>query len=246
MGSEETLVYQEPAPFLEIENILQSMKRVPRFGRFLHSTLLGLIFLFFAAPPTAFAHGEDQSDASVKTNLEVFQTEFASVATELLQKSGVGLERNLVLNVRSPDTCWLARNTIAEVLKKMNYSVYFSAPGGEAGGASIDIGIVETKVQYGKTFREGFLGKRKTERTISTIVSASVRSAQNEILFAGDVSRASKDTVNVSDVSDLENPSLSFTHGDPPDAGFLDEVLEPIIIVGASAVVVYLFFTVRS
>jgi hypothetical protein len=222
------------------------MKLVPKFGPFLHSTLLELIFLFLAASSNGSARGEDRSNAPVKTNLEVFQTEFASLAAELLQREGAGLERNLVVNVRSPDTCWLARNTIVEALKKLNYTVYLPSPGSEGRGASIDIGIVETKVRYGKTFRESFLGGRKTERTISTIVSASVRNVQNEILFAGGVSREYKDTVNVSDVSDLENPLISCTHGEPPDADFLDELLEPIIIVGASAVVVYLFFTVRS
>jgi hypothetical protein len=222
------------------------MKIVPGFGPFLRSTLLELILLFVAVPSNGSAHGEGQSEDPVKTNLEVFRIEFTSVATELLQRSGAGLERNLVLNVRSPDSCWLARNTIVEALKKMNYNVYLSSPGSEGRGVSIDIGIVEAKVRYGKTFRESFLGGGKTERTISTIVSASVRNLQNEILFAGDVSREYKDTVNVSDVSDLENPSISCTHGEPPDSDFFDELLEPIIIVGASAVVVYLFFTVRS
>lgn len=246
MTSEETLVYQEPAPFLEKEDALRSMKLVPKFSPFLHSTLLGLIFLFLAVSSNGSAHGEDRSNAPVKTNLQVFQTEFASVAAELLQRSGVGLEQNLVVNVRSSDTCWLARNTILEALKKLNYSVYLSSPGSEGRGAAIDIGIVETNVRYGKTFRESFLGRRKTERTISTIVSASVRNVQNEFLFVGDVSREYKDTVKVNDVSDLENPLISCTRGEPPGADFFDELLEPIIIVGASAVVVYLFFTVRS
>jgi hypothetical protein len=222
------------------------MKLVHQFGWITGSTLAGLIFLFLALSQQALARGEDQSERSVKTNLEVFQTELASLATELLQKSGVGLERNLAVSVRSPDTSWVARNTIVEALKKQSYSVYLSSPDSESRGAAIDIGIVETKVRYGNTFRESFLGKRKTERTISIIVSANVRSAQHEVLFAGAVSRAYKDTVNVSDVPELENASIHFTHGEPPGAGFFEEVLEPIIIVGASAVVVYLFFTVRS
>ena len=154
--------------------------------------------------------------------------------------------RNVVVNVRSPDTSWVARNTIVEALTKLNYSVYLPSQGGEGKAAIIDLGIVEMKVRYGDVFREGVLGTRKTERTINTTLSANVRNAQNEILFAGAVSRALKDTVVVSDVAQLENSSIAFTHGEPPKTDFFENVLEPVIIIGASAVVVFLFFTVRS
>ncbi|MGA9362813.1 MAG: hypothetical protein WBW16_00410 [Bacteroidota bacterium] len=222
------------------------MMSVPRHDRFAHSTLVGLIFLFFILSPDTHAAGGDQSDLPVKTNLEVFQTELSSLAAELVQKSGDGLGRNVVVNVRSQDTSWVARNTIVEALTKLNYSVSLPSSGGERKGATIDLGIVEMKVRYGDVFREGFLGKRRTERTISTTVSANVRNVQNEILFVGAASRAHKDTVDVSDVAQLENSSISFTHGEPPGTDFFENVLEPAIIIGASAVVVYLFFTVRS
>jgi hypothetical protein len=222
------------------------MKHVPQFGRFTHSTLIGLIFLFLTSPAQTHAYGEDQGDPPVKTNLEIFQIELSSLAAELVQRSGDGLGRSLVVNVRSPDTSWIARNTIVEALTKLNYSVYLSSSAGEGSGAAVDLGIVEMKVRYGDAFRESFLGTRKTERTISTTISANVRNAQNEVLFVGAVSRAYKDTVNVGDVAELESSSISFTHGEPPGTEFLEDVLEPIIIVGASAVAIYLFFTVRS
>ena len=222
------------------------MMPAPRHGSFAHSTLVGLIFLFSTLLLKAQTAGGDQSDLPVKNNLEVFQTELSSLAAELVQKSGDGLGRNVVVNVRSPDTSWVARNTIVEALTKLNYSVYLPSQGGEGKSAIIDLGIVEMKVRYGDVFREGVLGTRKTERTINTTLSANVRNAQNEILFAGAVSRALKDTVDVSDVAQLENSSIAFTHGEPPKTDFFENVLEPVIIIGASAVVVFLFFTVRS
>jgi hypothetical protein len=222
------------------------MMSVPRHGRFAHSTLVGLIFLFFALPLETRAAAGVESDLPVKTNLEVFQAEFSSLAAELVQKSGDGLGRTVVVDVRSPDTSLVARNAIMEALKKLNLTVFLSSPGGEGKRATIDLGIVEMKVQYGDVFREGFLGTRKTERTISTTFSADVRNIQNEILFVGAISREHKDTVDVSDVARLENSSVSFTHGEPPGTDFFENMLEPAIIIGASAVVVYLFFTIRS
>jgi hypothetical protein len=222
------------------------MMAVPRHGSCAHSTLLGLIFLFFIPPLNTQAAGGDQGDLPVKTNLGVFETELSSLVAELVQKSGDGLGRNVVVNVRSQDTSWVVRNTIVEALTKLNYSVYLSSQSGAAKAATIDLGIVEMKVRYGDVFREGFLGTRKTERTIGTGVSANVRNVQSEILFVGAISRVHRDTVDVSDVAKLENPSLSFTHGEPPATDFFENMLEPAIIIGASAVVVYLFFTVRS
>jgi len=222
------------------------MKDAALFGRFTHSTLTGLIFLFLATLSHIRAYSKEQGDPPIRTNLEVFQTELSLLAAEVVQRSGDGLGESLFVTVRSSDTSWVARNTIVEALKKLNYSVFLLSSAGEARGAAIDLGIVEMRVRYGDAFRESFLGTRKTERTISTTISANVRNAQNEVLFAGAISKAYKDTVNVSQVPELESPSIFFTHGELRGTEFLEEVLEPIIIVGASAVVVYLFFTVRS
>ncbi len=212
----------------------------------MHSTLLGLIFLFLPVRSSALAQGEDGGDPARKTNLEIFRGEIASIAEELVQKSNLRSERNLFVNVRSPDTSWAAPNSLLEALKRLNYNVFLSLAGERGKVAILDLGFVEARVRYGPAFREGLLGKRKTERTVSTVISGNVRDAKDEIVFAGSLSRTFRDTVRVGELTELENPAIPFTRGEPPEGGFFDNVLEPLVLIGASAVVIYLFFTVRS
>jgi hypothetical protein len=211
-----------------------------------HSTLDGLIFLFFLRGLLTSAYAGELSDLPIKTNLEIFQSQLDSLASELLEKANLGHEKDLFLNVRPSDSFLVARNMISEALKRLRYHVFFDAQTDGLEGAAIDLAFVQTVVRYGNAFRENILGERKAERTISTVISVNVRSARNEVLFAGSLSRMSRDTVSVGDIPDLENSFVPFTHGEAPEGGVFDNILAPAIIVGASAVVIYLFFTVRS
>jgi hypothetical protein len=211
-----------------------------------HSTLDGLIFLFLLTGLSTRLHAGESTDLSTKTNLEVFRSQLDSLASELLQRANLGQERNLFLNVRSSDSSLVVRNMISEAFKRLRYNVFLASHGNGSEGAAIDLAFVEIAVRYGRAFRENILGGRKAERTISTVISANVRSAGNEVLFAGNLARTSRDTVSVGDIPDLENLSIPFTHGEAPEGGVFDNILAPAIIVGASAVVIYLFFTVRS
>ena len=211
-----------------------------------HSTLLGLIFLFLSELSLVLAQERESGDPVVRPNLEIIRSGVAAITMEILKKSDVSTEKNLLVEFRTSDTSGVIRNTLLETLKRMKYTVFISSSTAKREGASLDIGPVETRVRYGPAFRESFLGKRKTERTIEVAVSANIRNARGEVLFAGSLSRAFSDTIHVGDLPDLEIPSIPLTQGEPPEGGFFDSVLEPLIIIGASAVAVYLFFTVRS
>jgi hypothetical protein len=54
------------------------------------------------------------------------------------------------------------------------------------------------------------------------------------------------DVVEVSLIESLENPSVPQTHGVFPPEGFFAGWAEPLVLLGAVAVAVYLLFTVRS
>lgn len=222
------------------------MKFLKIIGLHRHSTLFGLIFLFLAQLSSVFAQEKDSGDPGVRPNLEIIKSEVAALTMEIMKKSDVSTEQNLLVKFRISDTSWVVRNALLETLKRMKYNVFLSSSTEKQEGVSLDIGLVETKVRYGPAFRESFLGKRKTARKIEVAVSANIRDARDEVLFAGSLSRGFSDTIHVGDLPDLEIPSIPLTQGEPPEGGFFDSVLEPLIIIGASAVAVYLFFTVRS
>ena len=58
--------------------------------------------------------------------------------------------------------------------------------------------------------------------------------------------RIVKDTVEFSEISQLENSGIAATHGTLPGEGFFSTLIEPIVTIGALAVGVYLLFHVRT
>lgn len=55
------------------------------------------------------------------------------------------------------------------------------------------------------------------------------------------------DTIDTDNIPSLENTSYPFTIGTlVEESSFWDDALEPVVYVGAAAVVIYLLFTVRS
>ena len=54
------------------------------------------------------------------------------------------------------------------------------------------------------------------------------------------------DTVNANMIKKIENPAFPFTQASIPAEPFFSSIYEPVIAVGAAALTVILFFTVRS
>jgi hypothetical protein len=102
--------------------------------------------------------------------------------------------------------------------------------------------IDNSKVTYSDPERDGIFGDFYTERTIGLSVNYLISSDQSLKSF----NLTSKDTINVKDVENVENRSYPFTQGELPPEPFFSSLLEPIVAIGAAAVIVILFFSVRS
>ena len=99
-----------------------------------------------------------------------------------------------------------------------------------------------TFVGYTEPERDGIFGDFFTERTIE--LSGNYFISNNPQVE--DFKFAVKDTINVEDVENVENRSYPFTQGELPPEPFFSSLLEPIVAIGAAAVTVILFFSVRS
>lgn len=216
------------------------------------STPLELIFLFFLVPSITSAYKLGQDDAkhgshsAVRKNLEIIQSEIASLTAELIERAKIGIDHTLFVRIENNEIDWVIRNSVFETLKRMKYNVIVASPDEEGRGPVLEIGLAEAGVSYGRAFRGSLFGKQLAQRRIRTTISANLRSANEEVLFAGNLSRVFIDTVRAGDIAELETAGIPFTHGKPPEEGFFDTILEPAIIMGAAAVAIYLFFTVRS
>mgnify|MGYP006387905003 FL=1 len=113
-----------------------------------------------------------------------------------------------------------------------------------AGENVININFVmdNSNVAYSNPERDGIFGDFFTERTIELSVNYLISPNQSLKSF----NLTSKDTINVKDVENVENRSYPFTQGELPPEPFFSSLLEPIVAIGAAAVVIILFFSVRS
>jgi hypothetical protein len=107
---------------------------------------------------------------------------------------------------------------------------------------NINFVIDNSNVTYSNPERDGIFGDFFTERTIELSVNYLISSNQSLKSF----NLTSKDTINVIDVENVENRSYPFTQGELPPEPFFSSLLEPIVAIGAAAVIIVLFFSVRS
>jgi hypothetical protein len=110
---------------------------------------------------------------------------------------------------------------------------------------SLSYTLDEIKIKYLNPEKDGMFGSYKLSRNIEIngsyiigTLGTSTRSDNFELTYS--------DTVDFDSVSDLESRSLPFTRGKKPDEPFLASLLEPAIAIGAIAITIVLFFTVRS
>jgi len=97
-------------------------------------------------------------------------------------------------------------------------------------------------VGYSEPEKDGVFGDFFTERTLELSGNYFISNRSQ----VKDFKLTVIDTINVENVEEVENRSFPFTQGDLPPEPFFSSLLEPIVAIGASAVTIILFFSVRS
>jgi hypothetical protein len=106
----------------------------------------------------------------------------------------------------------------------------------------IDFTIDDCVVSYGEPKRDGWFGDYYSERTVKlsgNYFITNLSQVKNFIIEDSDI-------IKVEEVDKLENRSFPFTRGELPPEPFFSSLIEPIIVVGAAAITIILFFSVRS
>ena len=92
-------------------------------------------------------------------------------------------------------------------------------------------------------FRSGFFGTHYIQR-YSTIFGNYLQSFSDKGKQEFEITTL--DTIKVEDINSLENPSYPFTQAPVPPEPFVSGLAEPLIAIGTAALVIVLFFTIRS
>jgi hypothetical protein len=210
-----------------------------------------LVALLALGATPAGGDGRGGERGGGETNLEVLQSLLARMSDEIAAQSRFTPGDTVRLRVAQGEEHWIARNAIAARLKTLGCVLFLvpdsAAPSPAGGGYVMEVHSAPLRVRYDDMFRDGLLGTRKVRRTVSAAVTCDVfRPGSREAAYSGSPSLSAADTVAADDVSSLELASAKETRSELPSEGFLDRVLAPAVIIGATGVSIYLFFHVRS
>lgn len=174
-----------------------------------------------------------------KSNLNIVNELIAESVEQVLEENKI--ENEVSLAIFSPQPLEILKTAIAQTFieKGIKISTNVNLP------IQLTYSIINIQTEYGTGFTNEFLGELKSERTIKLTSSAAVtRNGQIEPIQNLNFER--KDTINISEISAIENGAIPFTQAANPSVSLFSNLLEPILIVGTLIGTVILLFTIRS
>jgi hypothetical protein len=204
--------------------------------------LYKVLFLFIGLFAVGYC-----SEIPSKTNLEVIQSSLDHLADSVVHRSMISSQDTIVFGCRSFTDSWIVRQAFTSYLKNHSFHVIMSGDSFSTGHRIITISNMEVAVRYDSIHREGLFRDKTGKREISTRISFESRhGTTNEIIASDIITDSFTDRIAEDEIQSLENVSVPFTHGELPKESFLDRFAEPFIVVGATGLVVFLFFNVRT
>ena len=173
------------------------------------------------------------------SNLDRFYSLVDSASSLLLKDLGDAKKINLELNL-GIDYSIFANQVRGKLLRAGKEIV--KTDSSSENTLTINFVIDNCFVGYSEPKKDGVFGDFLTERSIELLGNYFI-SNQSQVK---DFKLTVKDTINVEDVEEVENRSFPFTQGELPPEPFFSSLLEPIVAIGAAAVTIFLFFSVRS
>jgi len=149
----------------------------------------------------------------------------------------------VAVRVLPEETAWYVERSLLAGLLTQNVQLTSSGHS----DMFAEFGLGNLHVAYANIRRDGFLGSKLIDRKVTVLVSAKVLDQRaGNILVLKDFREERIDTLQLSELENVENQNLEVTQGVIPGEGFFSNLAEPLVVLGAIAVAVYLLFSVRS
>ncbi len=204
-----------------------------------YGVLRGLRVLAFVLPVTVSPMlGQVESESPA--NLQVFQRLAFEIGSDLGSRLAAGKGHTGGVTVLPREIGLSVEEELARGL-----GLSGASSGMDSAAIGLEFVVTEARVYLEDIRRDGIFGPRIADRVVVFGGRAKAWRAGSAPLYL-DAARSLRDTVRLSGVEGLESPPLSFTKIAIPREGFFDSLLEPVIVLGAVGVAVYLLFAVRS
>lgn len=205
------------------------------------SQFVGVAFVVLLVAGTP---GILRADGNPRSNEEIMIALSHEAASAFCSDLKVPDTASITLKIENGEVNRFFVQPLTESFRQHFLSLY-----ARSGASSVDVlaSVADVRVTYGETFSEGVFSARKCRRVVDIAVQFTATSnADGKILSAETEKRTFSDTVYADEISKLQDSSKRIASGPLPDRSVLERFIEPLIIVGAAGIAVYLFFTIRS
>lgn len=185
-----------------------------------------LLFLFIAIQSDIFAN-------SISTNKQIIDSIFNEFYSKVTMKLSEKNIRDVRINENTNFNYFT--NKLVNELSDKNIAI------NENSQISLKLDVHEFEIMYIEVGDE-------YSRSIKIDASVALVDKNGELKIIDSIVASFIDKINSDDINLIENEMFPFTQGKvpKPKKSFFDELLEPVIVVGAAVLTVVLFFSVRT
>jgi len=137
-------------------------------------------------------------------------------------------------------------NKLQEAILKKRIRVFDTLQTAASDIYIIDLGKMSVKLEYQVQKRNWMFRPSQYLRKIEGILSFSIRKESGSVVFSREREIHFRDKISATDLKTVENEMYSFSQGTKQESKFVKRFLEPVVITGATAGVIYLFYILRS
>jgi hypothetical protein len=187
-------------------------------------------------------HAQDSSFAPA-TNLRIYQSLATSLGDSLADRFPGADSQRVSVRIAPPDVAWFLQDAVERPFRAKNCVI----SGNDSARFGVDFGATVMNVQYSNVRRDGMFGSRVLDRAV--VLQAHLRLVDRfmgTVIMTGERKAGYSDTIPLSKVESIEHAAIPSTRGTVPPEDFFSGLVEPLVIVGAVAVAIFLLFTVRS
>ena len=175
------------------------------------------------------------------TNYEIFRAQVDTLSGSIVNFLTDRKIKSLSCRNKPGEMETFVRQKIEESLLHNNFRLLLDS----AARAELSFSVPLAQVVYSSPVSSHIFSSPDVERTIRSSYDLDIADS-GEVIFAKSFSFVFTDTVNESEIGNLESGSYGFVHGTLDPGGFMETMVQPVLFLASAAVIVYLFFTLRG
>ena len=203
---------------------------------------VSLLFILLGAQAASPVMAQD-GRRPVPTTIGVSQVLADTIARRAFALLPPSDSSSVAVTLLPEGEAWFLEEPILRAVRASGYVPEYSA----ATHFTAEFGITDLHVELVNPRRPGLFSDRLVDRTVNLTLWGKIVDRRTGQLLIGETWHEERtDTVLVDDLERLETPGVPGTRGVLPPEGLFSSFLEPLILLGAVGVAVYLLFTSRS